>query len=217
MRSGCTRATSTIDRLSESAREASLQEARKAFDKVVKEYPDATSADGTFRLAEKAKAELAWIANIPDLKIGRIAPDVVGEDLDGKPLRLSAYRGKVVVLCFWGTWCSPCMAMVPDERKLVKRMEGKPFALLGVDCDQAEDRDKARKAARDEKMTWPSFWDKGNNGPIQTRYNVDYYPTVYVLDDGGAIRYIDVRGEDLDRAVDALLLERGNRLETRRR
>ncbi|MDR3619276.1 MAG: TlpA disulfide reductase family protein [Paludisphaera borealis] len=194
-------------KLTESTRESTLEEARRSFDKVVKDYPDVTSADGTFRLADKASAELVRIANIPTLKIGKIAPNVAGEDLDGKPLKLSDYRGKVVVLCFWATWCAPCMAMVPHERELVKRMEGKPFALVGVDCDQTEDRDKARKTARDEKMSWPSFWDGGINGPIQTRYNVDSYPTLYVLDAQGVIRFIDVRGKDLDRAVDALLVD----------
>jgi thiol-disulfide isomerase/thioredoxin len=198
---------------SESSRESALEEARTAFERVVKDFPDATSADGASRLADRAAAELVWIANVPTLKIGRVVPDVVGEDLDGKPLRIGDYRGKVVVLCFWATWCPPCMAMVPHERALVRRMEGKPFALLGVDCDQAGDRDKARKAARDEEMGWPSFWDGGFGGPIQTRFNVDHYPTLYVLDRAGVIRFIDARGDDLDRAVDALVAEARSRSE----
>jgi cytochrome oxidase Cu insertion factor (SCO1/SenC/PrrC family) len=99
------------------------------------------------------------------------------------------------------------MEMVPHERELVKRMEGKPFALLGVNCDESHNREKARKASLDERMNWPSYWDGGSDGPIQTRYNVDHYPTLYVLDPKGVIRFIDVRGKDLDRAVDTLLLE----------
>src|SRR3954471_10970890 len=100
------------------------------------------------------------------------------------------------------------MEMVPHERDLVKRMEGKPFALLGINADETDNREKARKATRDERMSWPSFWDGGFNGPIQVRYNVDHYPTIYVLDPRGVIRHIDVRGEELDRAVDTLLEER---------
>lgn len=197
---------------SEADRDLLLAEAQRHFEQVVKLYPDVISADGTSRLEDRAKSELRWIANIPGLKVGKVAPGIVGEDLDGKPLKLDDHRGKVVVLVFWATWCVPCMEMIPHERELVERMEGKPFLLIGVNADEADKRDKTRKAARDERMNWPSFWD-GLGGPIQLRYNVDHFPSIYVLDQGGVIRYLDVRGADLDRAVDTLLsgLEGGPR------
>ena len=205
-------------RLTDSEQDQLLAEAQGYFARVVKDYPDVTSADGSFRLADKARPELVRIANIPGLKVAKVAPNIVGEDLDGKPLSLEDYRGKVVVLCFWATWCGPCMEMVPHERELVKRLEGKPFVLLGINADETDRREKARKAARDEHMDWPSFWDGGFNGPIQIRYNVDHYPTLYVLDPKGVIRYIDVRGKDLDQAIDTLLvgLEAGSKREADR-
>jgi cytochrome oxidase Cu insertion factor (SCO1/SenC/PrrC family) len=99
------------------------------------------------------------------------------------------------------------MAMVPHERELVARMKGRPFAFIGVDADRPEDRAKALQTTRDEKMDWPSLWDGGFDGPIQARYNVDHYPTIYVLDARGVIRFVDPRGDDLDRAVESLLAE----------
>ena len=90
-------------------------------------------------LGQEAADRLEVMVN---LAVGRPAPEIDGTDMDGKPLRLSDYKGKVVVLVFWGTWCGPCMAMVPRERDLVARLKDQPFALLGVDCK--DDRETAQ-------------------------------------------------------------------------
>jgi hypothetical protein len=96
--------------------------------------------------------------------------------------------------------------MYPHERSLVKRLEGRPFALLGINSDS--DREQLKKVLEKEQITWRSFWDGGGTGgPIATRWNVHAWPTIYVLDAKGVIRYRDVREEPLDRAVDALLKE----------
>jgi Thioredoxin-like len=96
--------------------------------------------------------------------------------------------------------------MYPHERSLVKKMENKPFVLLGVNSD--EERDQVRKVVEKEQMTWRSWWDGGStDGPIQTAYNVSHWPTLYVLDHKGVIRYIDVRDKELEEAVDQLVAE----------
>ncbi len=169
------------------------------------QFADVPTPDGKTSLGIKAKAEIARLHNRPNLKIGKPAPEIVGVDLDGKPLKLSDHRGKVVVVCFWATWCGPCMAMVPHERELVKQLEGKPFALLGVNCDEPGDKAKVRATLKEKSMTWPSWWDGDRRGPIQTAYDVPHWPMVYVIDPKGVIRAVDVRGKDLDAAVDKLL------------
>jgi hypothetical protein len=97
--------------------------------------------------------------------------------------------------------------MYPHERSLVKRMEGKPFALLGINSDV--DKDALKKAMEKEEITWPSWWNgpKGTGGPLSEAWNVHSWPTIYVLDAKGVIRYKNVRGEAMDKAVDALLKE----------
>ena len=97
--------------------------------------------------------------------------------------------------------------MYPHERSLVKRLEGKPFALVGINSDQ--DLQKLKERMKEENITWPSWRDASTDGPIATAWNVHGWPTTYVLDDKGVIRYKDVRDEAMDKAVNTLLKEMG--------
>ena len=95
--------------------------------------------------------------------------------------------------------------MYPHERSLVARLKDKPFALLGVNSDS---KAKVKAALKRENITWRSFWDGGDaQGPIATAWNVSGWPTIYVLDHKGTIRFKGVRGEAMDKAVDQLLAE----------
>jgi hypothetical protein len=96
--------------------------------------------------------------------------------------------------------------MYPHERSLVKRLAGKPFALLGVNSDR--DREALKEVMAKEEITWRSWWDGGSTrGPIAGQFNVSSWPTIYVLDAKGVIRYKGVRGAAMDKAVDTLLAE----------
>ena len=97
--------------------------------------------------------------------------------------------------------------MFLHERSLVARLKDKPFALLGVNSD----RDKLDYAVQavENGITWRSFWNgpKGTSGPISNKWNVGSWPTIYVIDPKGVIRFKNVRGEAMDKAVDQLLAE----------
>jgi hypothetical protein len=95
--------------------------------------------------------------------------------------------------------------MYPHERSLVKRLAGKPFALVGINSD--ENKEQLKKAMEKEQITWRSWWDKTTSGPIAKAWNVQGWPTIYVLDAKGVIRYKNVRGAAMDKAVDTLLGE----------
>ena len=95
--------------------------------------------------------------------------------------------------------------MLPHERSLVQRLAGQPFALIGINSDPI---DKLKEAVAKENISWRSFWDGGTTtGPIATAWNVSGWPTIYVIDHKGVIRFKSVRGEAMDDAVDALLAE----------
>ncbi len=96
------------------------------------------------------------------------------------------------------------MAMVPHERSLVKRLEGKPFVLLGVNLD--ETREEERKTETKHQISWRSWFD-GREGPICKAWRITDLPAIYVLDEQGVIRYKGVREEALDQAVDKLITE----------
>jgi hypothetical protein len=89
----------------------------------------------------------------------------------------------------------------------VKRLKDEPFALIGVNSDG--DLEALKPVLEKERITWRSFWNgpEGTGGPISERWNVKGWPTIYVLDHEGRIRFKGVRGEAMDAAVDALLEE----------
>ena len=96
--------------------------------------------------------------------------------------------------------------MYGHERSLVKRLADQPFALIGVNSDR--DREELKKVMEKEQITWRSFWNGGStDGPISNAWRVRGWPTIYVLDAQGVIRYRNVRDEAMDRAVDELLAE----------
>ena len=96
--------------------------------------------------------------------------------------------------------------MVPHERSLVKKLEGRPFALLGVNFDNS--KEILKKCEEKNQITWRSFFD-GREGPIGKKFNIRFLPTIYVLDHKGVIRYKGVQDKAMDDAVDTLLKEVG--------
>ncbi len=165
-------------------------EAEQAFNTVLTKYADVSAQSR--RVIRQPKSTLSAEAKeklyeLNHLMPGKVAPEISGEDVDGRALRLSQYRGKVVVLSFWASWCGPCMQLVPLECSLAEKFQGQPFAMLGVNGDDT--RDAAKRAMQEEHMNWRSFWNEGGpNGAIPQQWMVYAWPTVYLLDPAGVIR-----------------------------
>lgn len=147
------------------------------------------------------------IFEIRHMKVWKPAPELAGEDLDGVAFKLSDYRGKVVMISFWATWCGPCMALVPHEKEIVETFKNRPFALIGVNSDPF--KKTALKTVEKEKINWRSFWcgEKGPNADLPLSWNVTGWPTVYVIDHEGIIRVKHGThvGTALDKRIDELV------------
>lgn len=173
--------------------DAKAKEAEQLFEEV--------AASDDAKLAKQAKAELFELRN---LAVGKPMPELQSKDLDDKAVKLSDYKGKVVVLDVWATWCPPCRDMIPHERELVERLKDKPFTLISVSCD--DKKETLKKFLEKEEMPWVHWFD-GRNGPVNQALNIRFFPTIYVLDAKGVIRYKGVRGKVMDKAVETLLKE----------
>lgn len=95
--------------------------------------------------------------------------------------------------------------MIPHEKALVERLKNEPFALIGVNTDQS--KEAYRKMAVESGVTWRNAWDGSTRGPLCTAWGVKGFPTIYVLDAKGTIRHTNLRGSQLDAAVNALIRE----------
>jgi peroxiredoxin len=184
------------DAADEGRNKPAAAEAEKLYERVIADFGQVTR--GGHPLAELAKPPLYELRT---LTIGKPAPEIEGEDLDGHSLKLTDYRGKVVALVFWSAGCRGS-ELAPECRQLLERMSGKPFAVIGVHAD--DNTDRARAVAEELGMTWPSFAD-ARHGPISTAWNVNSWPVIFVLDRDGLIRDRPSANGSLTLAVEKLL------------
>jgi len=177
------------------------KEAMSLLNLCVTKYADCPVGNKDATIGERARPLLFAMRN---LAIGKVVPDIIGNDLDGEKFKLSDYRGKVVMLSYWATWCPHCMALVPHERALVKRLEGTPFVLIGVNGDRNGEKKIVQQRIEKEQIAWRSFW---GGVAIATKWNVEYWPAIFIIDHNGVIRqrFGVVSAADLDRAIDPLV------------
>lgn len=158
-------------------------------------------------LAKLAEAHLASLEK--PVQLDEPAPEIDAVDAEGKPLKLSDHKGKVVLLDFWGNGFPSSREMYDYERGLGKRLAGKPFVILGVNADP--DREALKKLRGSEKLTWRTWWDGGNvGGPIATRWEVDHWPTLFLIDHKGIVRHISLGWPErkaADELIDKLVAE----------
>lgn len=117
---------------------------------------------------------------------GQPAPDFALKSSTGENLRLSEYRGDVVMINFWATWCGPCRQEMPLLDELYSRYQRVGFSLLGVNID--DDSGKAMKMVSDLGVTFPVLFDSGKE--VSRLYEVEAMPVTVIVDREGTVRHV---------------------------
>ncbi|PJJ79583.1 TlpA disulfide reductase family protein [Mucilaginibacter auburnensis] len=143
------------------------------------------------------QAFIGRMAAAKPLSIGQKAPEFIINGLDNKPVKLSDYKGKYVMLDFWASWCVPCRQENPNVVKQYNLYKDKGFDILGISLD--EDRDLWKKAIDADKLTWKHASElKSFEGSTPTLYRVYAIPSNFIIDPQGIIVAKNITGSDLE-------------------
>ena len=135
---------------------------------------------------------------------GQEAPEINLPDVNGNDLALSSLRGKVVLIDFWASWCGPCRKEMPNVVKAYTKFKDKGFEIYGISLDQT--KEKWLEAIKADGITWPQVSDlKYWECEAARLYNVQGIPFTVLLDKEGKILAKNLRGEDLEKAIEKAL------------
>ncbi|ANI88761.1 hypothetical protein A9P82_05345 [Arachidicoccus ginsenosidimutans] len=132
------------------------------------------------------------------------APDLTMQTPDGKPMKISDFKGKYLLVDFWASWCGPCRGENPNVVKVYNKYKDKNFTILGVSLDN--DKDAWIKAIKDDKLSWNHMSDlkQWNSAAVQA-YGFQGIPFNVLIDPTGKIIADDLRGDDLDNKLAEVL------------
>ncbi len=173
--------------------EASKGKALECFRELYAAYED-VSIQG-FKLSDFAAKMLFEMTS---LQVGCEAPEIEGKDAEGVSFKLSDYRGKYVIVIFWGGWCHACHGMLPLMNQTAAQLKNKNGVVIGVNTDiEAE----AKKALADYQVNFRNILDNTSSGPNTTLYNLRNFPTLYLIDPKGVIA---IKNGSLDAMVNQI-------------
>ncbi len=138
------------------------------------------------------------------LAIGNPFPGFAEKDLNGQPLSPANFKGKVVLIDFWATWCGPCVGELPNVLAAYEKFHPKGFEIIGISLDQK--RDALTDFIKENKVPWAQYFDGlGWNSKLGQQYGINSIPATFLLDGEGKIIAKGLRGPDLQAKLATLL------------
>jgi len=170
---------------------------RALIQQIKTDYPDTKPGKGAEEILANIDQQEAAKKIQRALVAGAKFPDFETKDLDGKPLSLANYKGKIVLIDFWATWCGPCLNELPNVIKAYGKYHDKGFEIIGISLDDSEP--KLRSFLKDRNMTWSQYYDGSRwKNKLAQKYGVQAIHATFLLDEEGRIIGRDLRGEKLD-------------------
>ena len=127
-------------------------------------------------------------------------PDFAEKDLQGNPLSVAKYKGKLVLVDFWATWCGPCVGELPSVIKAYNKHHADGFEIIGISLDM--DEQKLKSFLKTKEIPWAQYFDgKGWQNKLAAKYGIQSVPATFLLDGDGKIIGQDLRGEALEEAL----------------
>jgi peroxiredoxin len=158
------------------------------------------------RSSLEGKAFNQFLFDRENMVAGTIAPDFTQNDTSGRPISLSSFKGKYVLLDFWASWCGPCRANNPALVKVFEDYKDKNFTILGISLDEVDGKKEWLKAIKDDRLNWTQVSDlKHWDNSVAKLYGIHAIPQSYLIDPKGIIIAKGLNSLDLRKKLEEIL------------